>query len=79
MQEGTEMEMGSIRRRGEWERYVSAAGMAGMERWVREACIEELGYEDGKRVKIVDGVLAGVVWLEETLRMGRVGLDWMSK
>jgi hypothetical protein len=31
--------------------------------------VEELG-EEGKRVRIVDGVVAGVAWLEGAVRAG---------
>ncbi|KAF2138675.1 uncharacterized protein K452DRAFT_290327 [Aplosporella prunicola CBS 121167] len=47
---------------------LGCAGMAGMEEMVREACIEELGEESGKRIRVVDGVQAGVVWLDATMR-----------
>ena len=47
---------------------LGCAGMAGMEKMVREACIEELGSVDGKRVRVVDGVMAGVAWLEGAIR-----------
>jgi Asp/Glu/hydantoin racemase len=47
---------------------LGCAGMAGMEEMVREACIEELGEEKGKKVRIVDGVKAGVAWLEGAVR-----------
>lgn len=46
---------------------LGCAGMAGMNEMVREACVEELGAE-GKMVKIVDGVVAGVAWLEGAVR-----------
>ena len=47
---------------------LGCAGMAGMDEMVREACIEELGKVDGARVRIVDGVKAGVAWLEGAIR-----------
>lgn len=47
---------------------LGCAGMAGMDQMVREACIEELGEADGKRVRVVDGVMAGVAWLEGAVR-----------
>lgn len=47
---------------------LGCAGMAGMDEMVREACIEELGEERGRRVRIVDGVMAGVAWLEGAVR-----------
>ena len=39
-----------------------------MNEMVREACVEELREEDGSRVRIVDGVQAGVAWLEGAAR-----------
>lgn len=47
---------------------LGCAGMAGMDEMVREACVEELGDEKGRRVRIVDGVVAGVAWLEGAVR-----------
>jgi len=47
---------------------LGCAGMAGMNEMVREACVEELGEVDGERVRIVDGVQAGVAWLEGAIR-----------
>ncbi len=47
---------------------LGCAGMAGMEQMVREACVEELGKVDGTRVRVVDGVMAGVAWLEGAIR-----------
>jgi len=49
---------------------LGCAGMAGMNEIVREACVEELREEDGSRVRIVDGVQAGVAWLEGAVRSG---------
>jgi len=49
---------------------LGCAGMSGMDEMVREACVEELGKEQGNRVKIVDGVVAGVAWLEGAVRSG---------
>jgi Asp/Glu/hydantoin racemase len=49
---------------------LGCAGMAGMDQMVREACVEELGEVDGQRVRIVDGVMAGVAWLEGAVRAG---------
>lgn len=48
---------------------LGCAGMAGMDQTVREACIEALGAE-GERMKIVDGVVSGVIHLEGALRSG---------
>ncbi|KAF2276325.1 uncharacterized protein EI97DRAFT_433163 [Westerdykella ornata] len=47
---------------------LGCAGMSGMNEMVREACVEELGEVQGKRVRIVDGVQAGVAWLEGAVR-----------
>lgn len=47
---------------------LGCAGMSGMDQMVREACVEELGEVDGKSVRIVDGVMAGVAWLEGAIR-----------
>ena len=47
---------------------LGCAGMAGMDEMVREACVEAVGEVEGKRIRIVDGVVAGVVWLEGMLR-----------
>ncbi|KAK7541273.1 Asp/Glu/hydantoin racemase [Phyllosticta citribraziliensis] len=49
---------------------LGCAGMAGMDAWVREACVEALGEEQGGRVRIVDGVKAAVASIEGALRMG---------
>jgi Asp/Glu/hydantoin racemase len=49
---------------------LGCAGMAGMDEMVREACVEELGDVEGKRVRVVDGVMAGVAWLEGAVRAG---------
>ncbi|KAJ4290616.1 hypothetical protein N0V90_010834 [Kalmusia sp. IMI 367209] len=47
---------------------LGCAGMAGMDKMVRDACVEELGDDDGNRIRIVDGVVAGVAWLEGAVR-----------
>ncbi|KXS97522.1 hypothetical protein AC578_4606 [Pseudocercospora eumusae] len=49
---------------------LGCAGMSGMDGTVREACIELLGEEQGKRIKIVDGVVCGAAFLEGALRAG---------
>ncbi|KAF2161835.1 hypothetical protein M409DRAFT_58903 [Zasmidium cellare ATCC 36951] len=49
---------------------LGCAGMAGLDQTVREACIEALGEQLGKRVRVVDGVVSGVIFLEGTLRAG---------
>ncbi|GAB1193582.1 hypothetical protein APSETT444_002803 [Aspergillus pseudonomiae] len=38
---------------------MGCAGMAGMEEAVRDGCVEAYGREEGNRVRIVDGVVAG--------------------
>lgn len=47
---------------------LGCAGMAGMDAVVRQGCVEELGEEEGQRVKIVDGVVSGVRWLRGELQ-----------
>lgn len=54
---------------------LGCAGMAGMDRVVRSACVAELGVEEGERIVIVDGVVAGVIWLEGMLRTTKHGDD----
>lgn len=49
---------------------LGCAGMAGMDMTVREACAEKLGQKAGQRVRIVDGVVAGSIFLEGALRAG---------
>ena len=49
---------------------LGCAGMAGLNGAVREACLEELGDKQGERVKIVDGVMAGVGTLVGWARAG---------
>ena len=49
---------------------LGCAGMAGMERTIREACIEQLGEVEGGRIKIVDGIVSGVLYLHGALRAG---------
>lgn len=47
---------------------LGCAGMAGMDDIVRAACMEALGEEEGRMIKIVDGVLSGVLFLDGALR-----------
>jgi Asp/Glu/hydantoin racemase len=47
---------------------LGCAGMAGMDRTVREACIEHLGENDGRRIMIIDGVVSGLNYLQGMLR-----------
>lgn len=49
---------------------LGCAGMAGMDQTVREACVEALGKDKGMRIRIVDGVISGVVHLDGLLRAG---------
>lgn len=49
---------------------LGCAGMAGMDLIVREACVEKLGQQAGGRIRIVDGVVAGAIFLEGALRAG---------
>lgn len=49
---------------------LGCAGMAGMEEWVREGCVEARGEVEGRKVRIVDGVMAGVALLEGALLAG---------
>ena len=49
---------------------LGCAGMAGLDGIVREACVEALGEESGRRIRIIDGVISGVVFLEGALRAG---------
>lgn len=55
-------------RRGAKAICLGCAGMAGMDRTVRDACIEQLGAEGGEEIKIVDGVVSGLIFLEGALR-----------
>ncbi|OQO05021.1 hypothetical protein B0A48_08041 [Cryoendolithus antarcticus] len=50
---------------------LGCAGMAGMDEIVRRACVEELGEMEGTKIVIVDGVVAGAIWLEGMLRATR--------
>jgi Asp/Glu/hydantoin racemase len=46
---------------------LGCAGMAGMDKTVRDACVEHLGEDDGSRIRIVDGVISGFIHLDGTL------------
>ncbi|KAK6443404.1 Protein dcg1 [Oleoguttula sp. CCFEE 5521] len=50
---------------------LGCAGMAGMDEIVRKACVEEFGETEGKKIVIVDGVIAGAIWLDGMLRATR--------
>ena len=47
---------------------LGCAGMAGMDKIVREACMKELGDEDGQKVVIVDGVKGAIAMADGMLR-----------
>jgi Asp/Glu/hydantoin racemase len=47
---------------------LGCAGMAGMDDTVREACVQELG-NAGSKIKIIDGVKAGIGCLHAALQM----------
>lgn len=47
---------------------LGCAGMAGMDVMVREACVEVLGEEEGRKVRIVDGIKAGMAILDGLTR-----------
>lgn len=47
---------------------LGCAGMAGMDEMVREACVKELGDDMAKRIRIVDGVKAGIALLDGLAR-----------
>lgn len=49
---------------------MGCAGMAGMEGAVREGCIRAYGTQQGRRVKIVDGVVAGAGMLVTACKSG---------
>lgn len=44
---------------------LGCAGMAGLDKTVREACVEKLGDSKGKSIHIVDGVVAAIDAIEE--------------
>jgi len=46
---------------------LGCAGLSGMDQTVREACVERLGETEGKLIKIVDGVVCGIIYLEGVL------------
>lgn len=43
--------------------------LAGLEGWVREACVEVLGPDIGEDVKVVDQMLAGVTTLHSLIKL----------
>jgi Asp/Glu/hydantoin racemase len=48
---------------------LGGAILVNCERWVREACVDVLGEENGMNVRIVDQMLAGVTTLDGLARM----------
>lgn len=48
---------------------LGCTGLTGFAGLVREVCVEQLGDEEGGAVKIVDGVQAGIAWLEGAVRV----------
>ncbi|CAM1509387.1 Fc.00g031260.m01.CDS01 [Cosmosporella sp. VM-42] len=50
---------------------MGCGGMAGLEDIIRETAVELYGKADGDRVYIIDGVKAGVMQLEQTIRSKR--------
>lgn len=52
---------------------LGCAGMAGMDKMVRTACVEELGKEKGEAVHIIDGVKAGIAILDGLVRSKTAG------
>jgi len=48
---------------------LGCAGMSGMDEWVQEAVIDELGTHQSEYVTIVDGVKAGIVYLEGAVKI----------
>lgn len=46
---------------------LGCAGMAGLDKVVQQACVDELGVEGGRRVRIIDGVVAGVERIRDVL------------
>lgn len=48
---------------------LGCAGMTGMEDWVREAILEELGDYLAEYVTIIDGVKSGIAYLEGNVRI----------
>ena len=47
---------------------IGCAAMTNLADTVRQACIDELGADNGWRIHIVDGVQAGVAWLQGAIR-----------
>lgn len=47
---------------------LGCAGMAGMDKWVEDACVEELGRKAASLVRVVDGIKAAVALAVEEAR-----------
>jgi Asp/Glu/hydantoin racemase len=54
---------------------IGGAILVGMTSWAEEACILELGEEKGRRVRIVDPLLPGVVTLDGFVGMLRLDIE----
>jgi Asp/Glu/hydantoin racemase len=52
--------------------------LAGMEGWVHEACELELGPVAGRKVKVVDQLLAGMVMLDDLLQHKTADIDFSA-
>jgi Asp/Glu/hydantoin racemase len=50
---------------------LGCAGMAGMDEWAEEACVEELGSQAATLVRVVDGVKAAVALVLEEARQAK--------
>ena len=50
---------------------LGCAGMSGLHAMVREACVDVRGETEGRKVRIVDGVLAGIGILQGLIRLDR--------
>ncbi|KAI8183711.1 hypothetical protein K4K51_013145 [Colletotrichum sp. SAR 10_75] len=51
---------------------MGCAGMAGLEEIIRNSAIEIYGKEKGSQIHVVDGVKAGILQLEQTIRSRRL-------
>ncbi|KAK4701485.1 allantoin racemase, partial [Phenoliferia sp. Uapishka_3] len=57
-----------VKRGGVGAVLLGCAGMVDMDAWVREACVLELGEEEGAKVHVVDGVKVGFAALEALVK-----------
>jgi Asp/Glu/hydantoin racemase len=51
---------------------LGGAILVGLENWVRQGCIEVLGEEKGKNIRLVDQMLAGITTVASLARIGAV-------